>query len=284
MKTSWHIGAVSWKLRNLTSDRGFFAHLEELLLKAKELGAEVVLLPENINYEFLTLHESYRDEDIPEILYPYSEAVELELKRYSKESGMIIIGGTHYFQEKDGIFNSAIVTHPKQKPLRVAKNRLTEYEKIPLSLKSGKKLTKLTPYEIGLLICYDSEFPEAAGLLADSGMQILCVPYFTDGAQGYHRIRYSGLARAVELQSYVVHAGLVGTLNSNACEHAIGRASFFAPPIGDFPDDGVLKEGALGEEEVVVLELSLDRLMKAREGAAVKNSEDRIKKFNMEEG
>jgi predicted amidohydrolase len=41
---------------------------------------------------------------------------------------------------------------------------------------------------IGVLICYDSEFPELARHLTDQGMKILFVPFCTDEKQGYNRI------------------------------------------------------------------------------------------------
>ena len=34
--------------------------------------------------------------------------------------------------------------------------------------------------KIGILICYDVEFPELSRLLADKGMKILLVPFWTD--------------------------------------------------------------------------------------------------------
>lgn len=37
---------------------------------------------------------------------------------------------------------------------------------------------------IGVLICYDVEFPEAVRYLADEGVEILFVPFCTDNRQG----------------------------------------------------------------------------------------------------
>jgi predicted amidohydrolase len=44
--------------------------------------------------------------------------------------------------------------------------------------------------KIGILICYDVEFPELSRLLADDGMDILFVPFLTDTQNGYSRVRY----------------------------------------------------------------------------------------------
>src|SRR5690606_3319129 len=66
--------------------------------------------------------------------------------------------------------------------------------------------------KIGILICYDVEFPELPRLLADEGMQILFVPFLTDTQNGYNRVRYCAQARAIENECYVVTAGSVGNL------------------------------------------------------------------------
>ena len=39
--------------------------------------------------------------------------------------------------------------------------------------------------KIGILICYDVEFPELSRIMADQGMQILFVPFLTDTQNGY---------------------------------------------------------------------------------------------------
>jgi predicted amidohydrolase len=43
--------------------------------------------------------------------------------------------------------------------------------------------------KIGILICYDVEFPELSRLLAKEGMEILFVPFLTDTQNGYSRVR-----------------------------------------------------------------------------------------------
>jgi len=66
--------------------------------------------------------------------------------------------------------------------------------------------------EIGILICYDVEFPELGRILADQGMNILFVPFLTDTRNGYSRVRHCAQARAIENECYVAIAGLVGNL------------------------------------------------------------------------
>jgi predicted amidohydrolase len=66
--------------------------------------------------------------------------------------------------------------------------------------------------KIGVLICYDSEFPELGRILAKEGMNILFVPFLTDTQNGYSRVKICAQARAIENECYVAIAGCVGNL------------------------------------------------------------------------
>lgn len=88
---------IKWKLKEIQSDREFYRYLENVLLDAKELGADKVILPDHITDSLLSLHPGA---DPKEALSPYSLAIELELKRLSKESGMIIEGGLFWYGDK----------------------------------------------------------------------------------------------------------------------------------------------------------------------------------------
>ena len=66
--------------------------------------------------------------------------------------------------------------------------------------------------KIGIVICYDVEFPELSRLMAEDGMQILFVPFMTDTQNAYSRVRVCAQARAIENECYVAIAGSVGNL------------------------------------------------------------------------
>ena len=51
--------------------------------------------------------------------------------------------------------------------------------------------------KIGVLICYDVEFPELSRLMADQGMQILFVPFLTDTQNAYFSCSCLCAARAI---------------------------------------------------------------------------------------
>ena len=65
---------------------------------------------------------------------------------------------------------------------------------------------------VGILICYDVEFPELGRIMADEGLEILFVPFWTDTRNAYLRVRHCAQARAIENECYVVICGSVGNL------------------------------------------------------------------------
>jgi len=97
---------------------------------------------------------------------------------------------------------------------------------------------------IGILICYDSEFPRLGRALAE--VDIVLVPSCTETLAGYWRVRIGAMARALEAQCVSVMASLVGA--AEWCEVAdqnTGMGGIFGPPDRGFPQTGVLAEGQL---------------------------------------
>ena len=93
---------------------------------------------------------------------------------------------------------------------------------------------------IGVMICYDSEFPELARHLVDQGALMLFVPFCTDVRQGYLRVRYCSQARAVENQCYVITSGNVGNLPGvNNFDIQYAQSGIFTPCDFPFPPDGI---------------------------------------------
>jgi N-carbamoylputrescine amidase len=89
-------------------------------------------------------------------------------------SGVYIVGGL-LEREGDTLYNSAVLLGPGVFG-RYRKTHLWNKEK--LTYEPGRELPVFdTPLgRIGLLVCYDAWFPEAARTLAMKGAEILCVP------------------------------------------------------------------------------------------------------------
>ena len=129
---------------------------------------------------------------------------------------------------------------------------------------------------IGVLICYDSEFPELARHLTDQGANILFVPFCTAERQGYLRVRYSAQARAIENQCYVVLAGNVGNLpRVHNMDIQYAQSCILTPCDFYFARDGIAADTEPNVETVSLADLRMDSLNQARNSGSVRNRADR---------
>ena len=123
---------------------------------------------------------------------------------------------------------------------------------------------------IGVLICYDSEFPLLGRILAEAGAEILLVPSCTDTVAGFTRVRIGAMARALESQCVVVQAPTVGPCDwMPALDENRGRAAIYGPPDGFWPETGIIAEGAMDAPGWVRAQIDLSRVRTSRAEGAV---------------
>lgn len=267
--------AVAWKIREIRTDSEFFAHFYDLVQQAYDAGADIVVFPELQTLELLQLEPKLKELDVPRYLVQYSEAIEEWVQRIAKNSGITLVGGSHFKETPAGIVNACSIGHPTLGIVTCAKNNLTHYEREIWDLKSGNSLVKIPDPRIGVTICYDSEFPESGRALAEEGVVIHCVPAFTETEHGFWRVRHSCHARAIENQNYVVHASLVGALGREPVPTTYGSSAILVPAVRQFPANGILAETAMNEEGIAIVDLDLDLLEEARDTGDVRNWHDR---------
>ena len=266
--------AAAWKIRPLRSDARFFGHMHDLVSEAHDEGAQLLVLPELFSLELLGLEPSLDEAKAPRYLAQYAQALEDWFVRIAQISGLVIVGGSH-FREKDGeIVNACPIALPNGDLLFQEKNNLTEYERKNWNLARGEGIQAL-PDPLGTLVCYDSEFPEAARKQCENGTKILAIPSWTESQRGFQRVRWGALSRAVENQIFVIHSTLVGDLGGEPVPSTYGSSAIIAPSVEPFPVEAILRETPLGEEGVVVADLDLDALDRARANAEVRNWRDR---------
>lgn len=129
--------------------------------------------------------------------------------------------------------------------------------------------------QIGIAICYDSEFPLLVRAMAEAGAEYLLVPSCTERVSGFHRIRAGAAARALENQFAVVTSPTVGdALWSPAVDRNCGSACVFVPPDALMSDTGVIAEGPLNEPVWVTGEIDFARLRKLRSSGEMRNFAD----------
>ena len=130
--------------------------------------------------------------------------------------------------------------------------------------------------KVGVLICYDTEFPELGRLLADEGMEILFVPFLTDTQNSYSRVRHCAQARAIENECYVAIAGSVGNLPKvHNMDIQFAQSMVFTPCDFAFPTNGIKAEATPNTEMILVADVDLDLLLELNEFGSVQNIKDR---------
>ncbi len=145
--------------------------------EAADAGADLVVLPElaNSGCDFSSREQALKlAEEVGETRGNLGGLMLRAWKEALEKSGVFIVGG---FLEREGgsLYNSAAVIGPGFFG-RYRKTHLWDGEK--LLYEAGRDLPTFdTPLgRIGVLICYDAWFPEAARTLALRGADLLCIP------------------------------------------------------------------------------------------------------------
>jgi predicted amidohydrolase len=204
----------------------------------------------------------------------YLELVSGLARRY----GVHVIAGTHPMQMEGRLYNVCPFVFPDGRVQLQPKLHITPGEKSYWGIDGGNELSVIhTPKaRVGVLVCYDSEFPEAGRYLSDNGAEIIFVPYCTDDRQGYSRVRFCCQARAIENQIYVVTAGIVGNLPSvPAMDIHYGQAAVFTPSDFEFARDGIQAQADPNVEMLLVTDLDIDDLHRSRASGSVRPRLDR---------
>lgn len=135
---------------------------------------------------------------------------------------------------------------------------------------SGLRVFDTALGRIGVLICYDSEFPPLGRALAEAGAEIILCPSCTDSIAGFSRVRIGAMARALEGQCVTVQAPTVQPVAWNpAIDENRGAAAIFGPPDRGWPETGVIAEGALDQPGWVIATVDLSLVARSRADGAV---------------
>ena len=127
--------------------------------------------------------------------------------------------------------------------------------------------------KIGILICYDAEFPLLGHALA--ACDVICVPSVTETLAGYWRVRIGAMARALGNQCITAMASCVGNADwSEALGTSYGTGGIFAPPDTGFPEPGILALGQMNVPGWTFAEVNLDLIKTLRSDGTVINQAD----------
>lgn len=194
--------------------------------------------------------------------------------RLAANHGVHILAGSAPIREGGRTVNRAALFAPDGSMDWQDKQIMTRFERDGWGIAGGGplKLFETTLGKIGILICYDSEFPVLARVLAEAGAEILLVPSCTEQLEGYWRVRIGAMARALENQCVTVMASLVGMQeNLYGVEENTGMGGVFGPPDRGFPGTGVMAEGVLNQPGWTYADVDLAKVAEVRADGNVLN-------------
>jgi predicted amidohydrolase len=262
--TSEHLASVTWGISPIRHVDEFFQHLNSLVERAVSQGASIVMLPELFETELLKTLPDGAESQVAHALAPFAERIDDALKDLAQKHSATIIGGSHVRNVADGYANVCTIAQPDGTLHFQPKNCRTQWEIFPWGLQEHHGLRRLPDSRLGVLICYDSEFPEAARALAEAGTELLCVPSYTETQHGYQRVHWSCRARAVENEIFVAQASIVGEIECFGLGTGYGRSSIIAPSKDPFPPSAILAESPLNQEGIAIATLDFNALAACR--------------------
>ncbi len=233
-------------------------------------GADLVVFPEYAGVESALLGRpdlARADRDWVRVASPGSSGMMKFWHDLACDLKLHILAGTGPCRTDAGFVNRARLFAPNDVNGYQDKQILTPWERTQTSLAAGDGFSvfETTWGRIGVLICYDAEFPELARALE---ADILLVPACTDTRAGAERLRTACRARALENQCFVVLSSSSGSVPAcDIVDENRGFAGIYTPPDKGFPDTGVLAESALDEAGWVYAEVDLEALEASRSAA-----------------
>lgn len=274
------VATVQFQMRRINSIDDFEQQVEYFVDIASDYRADFVTFPELFTLQLLSLEgKPLGPADAIARISEYTTRFIAFMERLAVSYNINIIGGSHPSRMEDGdIHNVAYIFLRDGSVHTQQKLHPTPSERSWWNIKGGEgnSVIQTDCGPIGVMICYDSEFPEIARHLVDQGALMLFVPFCTDERRGYLRVRYCCQARAVENQCYVVMSGVVGNLpNVENMDIHYAESCILTPSDFPFARDGVAADTAPNTETVAIADLSLSDLLTARQSGAVQNLKDR---------
>lgn len=274
------VACVQYAQRPVGHFDEFAAQVRFHVAVAAGYRADFVLFPELFTLQLLSAAER----PLPpaaaiDALTAHTPRVVALLRELAVEYRIHIVGGSHPTRGDDGVPRNVCYVALRDGSLHAQeKIHATPSERECWGIAGGDAapVIRTDCGPVGVLVCYDSEFPELARHLVEQGAKILFVPFCTDTREGYLRVRYSAHARAIENQCYLALAGNVGMLPGVVnFDIQYAQSAVITPCDVPFARDGVAAEASANVEQLLLADLRLHDLDEARARGTVRNLADR---------
>lgn len=275
---SVRVGAVQWQMRQVESVEQMLRQVEYFVDALSNYKSDFALFPEFFNAPLMGLADQGQQMEAIRFLAGFTEHFKKEMSQMAVSYNINIITGSMPLQEGETLYNVSYLCHRDGTVDEQRKLHITPHEKTDWVIEGGDRVQvfQTDAGRVGILICYDVEFPELGRLMADEGLEILFVPFWTDTRNAYLRVRHCAQARAVENECYVVICGSVGNLPEvESLDVQYAQSSVFSPSDFAFPHDAVMSETTPNTEMMMFSDLNLDELRYLHHEGSVTNLKDR---------
>lgn len=279
-KTTVRLGLVQWQMRTYNTIDDVFEQVEFFVDAVSDYKSDFVLFPEYFNAPLMAKYNHLGESQAIRQLAQYTNEMRKRFVQLAISYNINIITGSMPQLRGDDLYNVGFLCRRDGTFDIYEKIHVTPDEAKSWGLSGGKiiKTFDTDCAKIGILICYDVEYPELPRIMADQGMQILFVPFLTDTQNGYSRVRICAQARAIENECYVVIAGSVGNLpRVHNMDIQYAQSGVFSPCDFAFPTDGKCAEATPNTEMILVTDVDLDLLNELHTYGCVRNLKDRRK-------
>lgn len=277
-KQTVRVGTVQWQMRRVRDFDDLMTQVEFFVDALAGYNCDLILFPELFNAPLLAQFNQDEPAEAMRGLARYTEEMREAMLGLAVSYNTNIICGSMPVYENNKLFNVAYLCRRDGTTANQYKLHATPDERFYWGVQGGESLAVIDTdvAKIGILICYDVEFPELGRLLADQGMQLLFVPFWTDTNNAYLRVRRCAQARAIENECYVAITGSVGNLPQvENIEIQYSQAAVFSPAEFAFPHDGIVAESTPNTEMTLIVDLDMDKLKRLRAEGSVRNIKDR---------
>jgi predicted amidohydrolase len=245
-------------------------------------NSDLVLFPELLNAPLLKNFNQENPAEAMRSLAEYTDEIRAAFVNMAISYNINIIAGSMPQIKENSLYNVSFLCRRDGTWDEQYKLHITPDEAQFWGLKGGDRLRIFDTDigKIGVLICYDVEFPELSRHLADKGMTLLLVPYLTDTKNAYLRVRRCAQARAIENECYVAISGSVGNLPKvENMDIQYSQSAVFTPSDFAFPHDAIAAEATPNTEMTLMVDLDLDLLKELRQQGSVRNLQNRRKEL-----
>jgi predicted amidohydrolase/GNAT superfamily N-acetyltransferase len=282
VKTFVRIGLIQWQMRPYKDLDELFNQVEYFVDSVSAYKSDFAVFPELFNGPLLAAFNHLSEADAMRELAKYTPDMMERFQRLAISYNVNIITGSLPSLEENGLKNIGYLCHRNGSVDKYEKIHITPDEAKHWGIQGGDslKVFDTDAGRIGILICYDVEFPELPRLLAEQGMQLLFVPFLTDTQNAYMRVRLCAQARAIENECFVAITGSVGNLPKvENMDISYSQAAVFTPSDFAFPSNCIKSEATANTEMILIAEVDLSLLHELHSYGSVRNLKDRRTDF-----